>query len=246
MNAVTSNDVELELRRDLAAACRVSNRLGFTVSIGNHYSLALPGADDHFLLNPQGYLWQELSASKLIVVDIEGNKLRGEGRMRSVAFHIHAPIHKARPEARCVLHCHPPNLTTLSMIEGGRLTLSHHDNLIVNDRVAYDDAATGPAANLEEGFRLAEALGDKSVMVMANHGVLVVGPTVHDAFHELCAVERVCGWQLKAMATGEKLRRQPDKLRWHMKGAFGDILESRMLLDAWRRVLDKEEPDYRD
>jgi ribulose-5-phosphate 4-epimerase/fuculose-1-phosphate aldolase len=237
--------IELELRRDLAAAFRVSYKLGLNRSIGNHFSLMLPG-DQHFLLNPRGYLFCEISASTLIVVDGDGNLVRGNGEVRPVAFHIHAPIHRARPDARCVLHLHPPYTTALSLLEEGRLALAHHNNLIVNDRVAYDDAMTGPACDLDEGDRLAAALGDKTVMVMANHGILAVGPTVHDALHELLVVEGTCQHQLMAMWTGHKLRQQPDDLRWNYRGVWSDKLEGRQLLDAWRRVLDKEQPDYRD
>ncbi|MBV9813403.1 MAG: class II aldolase/adducin family protein, partial [Acetobacteraceae bacterium] len=136
-------------------------------------------------------------------------------------------------------------LTALSIIEDGRLALAHHDNLIVNDRVAYDDAATGPASDLAEGYRLADALGDRTVLVMANHGVLVVGPTIHDAFHELTVVEQACGVQLQALSTGMKLRNQPDHLRWNHRGVWSEQVDGRLFLDAWRRILDREEPDYR-
>ena len=240
-----AGEAEAEIRRDLAAAFRVSHRLGLNNGIGTHFSLMLPGSEDHYLLNPRGMLFQEITASSLIVVDYDGKVVRGEGVVRPVAFHIHAPIHKARPDARCVLHLHPPHVTALSLLENGRLALAHHNNLIVNDRVAYDDAMTGPAGGLEEGFRLAEALGDKTVMVMANHGILSVGPTVADAFHELLVVEQSCQYQMMAMWTGHQLRKQPDHLRWNYRGTWTDKLEGRFLLDAWRRVLDREEPDYR-
>ena len=238
---------EWELRCDMAAVFRVAARLDWNEQIGNHNSVMLPGSPDRplFLINPRGMLFQEITASSLIVVDYDGRVVRGEGVVRPVAFHIHAPIHKARPDARCVLHLHPPHTTALSLIDNGRLALAHHNNLIVNDRVAYDDAMTGPAGGLEEGFRLAEALGDKTVMVMANHGILSVGPTVADAFHELLVVEQTCQYQLMAMWTGQQLRRQPDALRWNYRGTWSDKLEGRFLLDAWRRVLDREEPGYR-
>ena len=236
---------ELELRRDLAAAFRVSARLGLNKGIGNHFSLMLPGHEDRYLVNARGMLFREIAASNLLVADFDGRVLSGKGEIREVTYHIHAPIHRARADARCVLHLHPPYTTALSLLEDGRLALAHHNNLIVNDRVAYDDAMTGPACDLDEGHRLAEALGDKTVMVMANHGILAVGPTVHDALHELLVVENTCEHQLMAMWTGQKLRRQPDHLRWNFRGAWSDRMEGRHLLDAWRRVLDKEEPDYR-
>lgn len=236
---------EWDVRRDLAAAFRLSARMKLNVGIGNHFSLMVPGRDDCFLVNGRGLLFQEITASNLLCVDFQGRVLSGAHPVRKVAWNIHGPIHRRNPNAACVLHLHPPAITALSLIEGGRLALAHHDNLIVNDRVVYDDAMTGPATSGEaEGDRLADVLGDKTIMVMANHGILAVGPTVEDAFHELTVVENACEIQLKAMATGLPLRKQPDELRWHMKGRWGDTLDSRMFLDAWRRILDREEPDY--
>lgn len=241
-----TESAELALRHDLAAAFRLSARMGLNAGIGNHFSLMLPDSEDRFLVNARGLLFQQINASNLLVVDFDGRVHAGAGQVRSVAYHIHAPIHRLRPDARCVLHLHPPNLTALSMIRGGRLALAHHDNLIVNDRVAYDDAQTGPASDLAEGDRLAAVLGDKTILLMASHGVLAVGPTVHDAFHELTVVEAACGFQLRAMATGLPLWEQPEHLRWNHRGIWSEKLDARLFLDAWRKILDRDEPDYKD
>jgi len=162
----------------MAAVFRACARLGWNEQIGNHNSLMLPGDRPLFMINPRGMLFRELTASSLIVCDLDGNVIRGKGELRKVAFHIHARIHLQNPAAKCVLHVHPQYLTALSLLEDGRMTLSHHNDLILGDRIAYDDAATGPAASNDEGDRLARALGDKTVLVMANHGVTVIGPTV--------------------------------------------------------------------
>jgi len=238
------NDTEWEMRCDLAASFRLSWRFRLNAGIGNHFSLMMPGSDDTFLVNARGLLFQEVTASNLLVVDFDGAVHSGGRPVRLVAHKIHAPIHQRNPAAKCVIHLHPPAITALSLLEDGRLALAHHDNLIVNDRIAYDDAMTGPALHDGEGDRLADVLGDKTIMVMANHGVLAVGPTVEDAFHELTVVESACEYQLKAMSTGMKLRQQPDNLRWNYRGRWGDKLDARLYLDAWRRMLDKEEPDY--
>ena len=235
---------EWDLRCDLAASFRLSWRFRMNVGIGNHFSLMIPGHDDRLLVNGRGLLFQEITASNLLAVGFDGTVHTGKHPVRQVAWNIHAPIHRLNPQAKCVIHLHPPAITALSLLEGGRLALAHHDNLIVNDRVVYDDAMTGPALMEGEGERLASLLGERTIMVMANHGVLAVGPTVEDAFHELTVVEWACEMQLKAMATGQKLRQQPDELRWRMTGRWGDTLDSRLYLDAWRRILDKEEPDY--
>src|SRR5713101_8650789 len=224
--------VERTLRCDLAAVFRVCARLGWNEQIGNHHSLMLPGSDDLFLINPRGLLFQEITASNLITCNLDGKVLRGEGELRKVAFHIHARIHLANPAAKCVLHVHPQYLTALSLIEGGRLTLAHHNDLMLDERIAYDDDMTGPAFSNDEGDRLARALGDKTVLVMANHGVTVVGPTAHEAFDELYAAERTCMYQMTARMTGGTLRRQPNDLRRGFSGRWGDKVDARLHLDA--------------
>ena len=239
---------EWRLRCDMAAVFRIAARHGWNEQIGNHNSLMLPQrhADDRplFLINPRGYLFQELTASLLIVCDLDGHVVRGKGELRKVAFHIHARIHLHNPGAVCVLHVHPQYLTALALLEKPDLALAHHNNLLLNDRVAIDDGGDSPADDNAEGDRLAAALGDKTILVMGGHGVTVVGPTVHDAFDELFIAERTCMYQMTAMATGQPLRRLPEAARRRWSGPWSGKLDARLHLDAWRRVLDREEPDY--
>ncbi len=199
---------------DMAVVFRVEARLGWNEQIGNHHSLMLPQSrvdeTPRFLINPRGYLFQELTASSLIVCDLDGCVLRGKGELRKVAFHIHARIHLRKPEATCILHVPPRWLTALSLLETPRLALAHHNNLPLNDRVAVDDGGIAPADSNEEGDRLAAAMGDASILVMGGHGVTVVGPTVHDAFEELFIAERTVMYQLTAMSTGLAVRRLPE------------------------------------
>lgn len=241
----TAEDREWALRCDMAAVFRIAARFGWNEHIGNHNSLMLPDEKEpRFLINPRGYLFQELKASDLIVCDLEGRVLRGSGELRKVAFHIHARIHLLNPNAACVVHVHPRWLTALSLIEDAELSLSHHNNLLLNDRTAYDSEGNEPVHRNDEGDRIAGLLGDKSILVMRGHGVTVVGPTVHDAFDECYMAERTCMYQMTAMQTGRKLHALPEALRRNHHGAFGERLDSRLHLDAWRRVLDREEPDY--
>jgi ribulose-5-phosphate 4-epimerase/fuculose-1-phosphate aldolase len=251
VHALSSNDAEQEewrLRCDMAAVFRVAARLGWNEQIGNHNSLMLPQhrADDppRFLINPRGLLFQELTASSLIVCDLDGRVLAGKGELRKVAFHIHARIHLQKPEASCILHVHPRWLTALSLLETPQLALAHHNNMLLNDRVAVDDGGVAPADSNAEGDRLAAAMGAASILVMGGHGVTVVGPTVHDAFDELFIAERTVMYQLTAMSTGLPLRRLPEDARRHWHGAWGEKIDARLHLDAWRRVLDREAPDY--
>ena len=251
IDTLTNSEAEAEewrQRCDMAAVFRISARLGWNEQIGNHNSLMLlqRHADDRplFLINPRGYLFQELTASLLIVCDLDGHVVRGKGELRKVAFHIHARIHLHNPAAACVLHVHPQYLTALALLEKPELALAHHNNLLLNDRVAVDDGGDSPADDNAEGDRLAGALGDKTILVMGGHGVTVVGPTVHDAFDELFIAERTCMYQMTAMATGQPLRRLPEASRRRWSGPWSGKLDARLHLDAWRRVLDREEPDY--
>lgn len=236
---------EWALRCDMAAVFRIGARLGWNEHIGNHNSLMLPDEDEpRFLINPRGFLFQELKASDLIVCDLDGRVVRGTGELRKVAFNVHARIHLANPKAACVVHVHPRWLTALSMLEGAELALSHHNNLTLNDRAVYDDEGHSPVHSVDEGDRIATLMGDKTIMVMRGHGVTVVGPNVHDAFDECYMAERTAMYQMTAMQTGLPLHRLPDSARRHHTDAFGQRYDSRLHLDAWRRVLDREEPDY--
>ncbi|WP_203072405.1 class II aldolase/adducin family protein [Falsiroseomonas ponticola] len=237
---------EWELRCDMAAVFRVAAREGWNEQIGNHNSLMLPGeGPPRFLINPRGYLFQELKASDLIVCDLDGKVLQGTGELRKVAFHIHARIHLLNPRAACVVHVHPRWLTALSLLRDTELQLSHHNNLLLNDRVVYDHEGDEPVHHNEEGDRIARCLGDKSVMVMRGHGVTVVGPTVHDAFDECFIAERTAMYQMTAMSTGRAMHALPERLRRNHLGPWGEKIDARLHLNAWRRVLDREEPDYR-
>ena len=245
LSSSRAEEREWALRCDMAAVFRIGARLGWNEHIGNHNSLMLPEeAEPRFLINPRGYLFQELRASDLIVCDLDGKVLRGKGELRKVAFHIHCRIHLANPKATCVVHVHPRWLTALSMIEGAEFALSHHNNLLLNDRAVYDGEGDQPVHSNEEGDRIARLMGDRTIMVMRGHGVTVVGPTVHDAFDETYMAERTTMYQMTAMQTGMPLHRLPEGLRRQHSGAWGEKLDARLHLDAWRRVLDREEPDY--
>ena len=248
LSSTDADQAEWHLRRDMAAVFRIAARLGWNEQIGNHNSLMLParepGSSPAFLINPRGYLFQELTASSLIVCDLDGKVLRGTGELRKVAFHIHARIHLRNPNATCIVHVHPRWLTALSMLAEPEVTLSHHNNLILNDRIAIDHEGVAPADSHAEGDRLAAALGDKSILLMGGHGVTVVGPTIHDAFDECHAAERTAMYQITAMSTGRQLRALPDTERRQWHGPWGEKMDARLHLDAWHRILDREEPDY--
>jgi ribulose-5-phosphate 4-epimerase/fuculose-1-phosphate aldolase len=237
-----------EARVDLAAAYRLAARLGFGEGICNHFTLMLPGTNDRFLLIPYGMHWTEVKASSLIVVDLGGNVVEGDGEAEDTAFFIHARIHEKSPSAACILHTHQPNITALCAIEGGRLEPCHQGALKFLDRVAYDDEFAGLALDTSEGDRLAACLGEKAILFMANHGVIVTGNTVADCFNDLYYLDRTCELQLKAMATGKPLKHIGDNVARHTHAQMmaGLGTQARNHFAALKRMLDREEPDYAD
>ncbi|MEH2492791.1 class II aldolase/adducin family protein [Bradyrhizobium sp. AZCC 2230] len=235
---------ELDYRRDLAALFRALGRMGMNEQIANHNSFMLPGSDDLFLINPRGLHFKEITASSLILCNMDGEVVEGDGELRKVAFHIHVGIHRMHPQARCILHVHPQYLTGLSMAKRGRMELAHQNSLALCDRIAYDEVHNGPVLNDDEGVRIARLLGDKTILLMGNHGVTVVGPSIHDAFDELYMAERTAMYQMTAQSAGLELQHLDDSLRYRWNGAWSERFDARSHLDAWRRILDREEPDY--
>lgn len=239
---------ERELRRDLAAAMRVAARQGWCEQIGTHFSLMLPSraeTPDRFLITPRGLLPQEVTASSLIVCDLNGTVMAGRPELRPQDVLIHAAIHLRHPAADCVMHVHPQYLTSLGLLAAPELALAHHNNLTLNDRVKIDQAGLSPATDAAEAARIATALDGATILILAGHGVTVTGPTVADAFDELYTAERTAMYQMTAMASGQKLRTLPQYKRRNWRGAWGEKSDASLHLAAWRRVLDREEPDYR-
>jgi ribulose-5-phosphate 4-epimerase/fuculose-1-phosphate aldolase len=240
-----------EARVALACALRWAARLGLSEGVCNHFSLAVPGDGERYLINPHGIHWSEMRASDLLLVDGGGAVLEGDAEaLEATAFYIHSRVHRARADARCVLHTHMPYATALTSLEGGRLEPVTQNALRFVGIVAYDEEEggyRGLALDESEGDRMARALTDKRVLFLANHGVIVVGPDLATAFDDLYYLERAAQTQVMAAMTRGKLKRvgdnlaretfmQMDKIRAHY---------AMMHFAALRRKLDREEPDYR-
>lgn len=235
-----------ELRIDLAAALRWAARLGMHEGICNHFSLALPGTADRFLINPWGWHWSEVTASSLALCDAEGRVLDGENKVEDTAFFIHSRIHLKAPHARCVLHTHMPYALALCTAEGGRLEMCEQNAIRFYDRIAYDDAYNGVALSRDEGDRIAAALGNRSIAFLASHGVVVVGQSVALAFDDLYYLERAATAQVLARSTGLPLRKiAPDVVAQTARQMVREQDQAARHFDALKRILDREEPDYR-
>ena len=153
-NVDHDEELEWNVRCDMAAVFRVCARLNMNEQVGNHISMMLPTNEGAFLINPRGSLFQDIRASDLVICNLDGELIRGRGDLKKIAINIHARIHVGNPEAKCVIHAHPPYLTALSLIEDGRFELAHHNNLMINDRVAYDDEQHGLVHESAEGDRI--------------------------------------------------------------------------------------------
>lgn len=241
------SDTIQQARVDLAAALRLAARFGLSEGIDNHFTFAVPGADDRFLLHPYGLHWSEVTASDLLVVDQEGRVLEGEGEVEVSAFAIHAPIHQRHPGARCVLHTHMPYATALAAVEEGRLEPVNQNSLRFHGDVAYDDDYNGLAGEVEEGERMVQVLGDKRILFLANHGVLVVGETVAGAFDDLYFLERACQLQILAMSTGRPLKKLSENMAAHTSAGFKrneGAPYGQVHFAALKRILDREDASY--
>ena len=232
-------------RVDLAAVLRWSSRLGYQQGVCNHFSFVLPGQDNLFLVNPEGFFWSELTASSLLLCDLDGKIVEGSGTVEQTAFCLHAPIHRHNKNAKAVLHSHTPYSTAICLIEGAKVEPVNLTGFQFSGKIAYDDNCQGGALATSEGDREAEILGDNNILMMRNHGPIVVGPTVAAAFDRLYYLEEVCKRQIMAMSTQKRLKQVPSPI-------VAQLSENIPLYDAYaqkhlaaiKRVLDREEPKY--
>jgi ribulose-5-phosphate 4-epimerase/fuculose-1-phosphate aldolase len=238
-------------RVDLAAAFRLAVRFDLHEGVCNHFSFMMPGQmrdGVRFLLNRYGLHWSEVTASNLLMLDAEGRVLQGEGEgeFEKTAFYIHSRIHLANPAAACVLHTHMPYATALTLIENGRLEMVEQNALRFHDDIAYDDTYNGLVVDDAEGDRLARVLGRKRVMFLANHGVIVVGPSIAEAFDLMYYLERACRLQVLAKSMGGTLRPvRPEVVRTTYRLLLADAPKyAGAHFSALKRILDREEPDY--
>jgi ribulose-5-phosphate 4-epimerase/fuculose-1-phosphate aldolase len=261
---------EWELRVNLAACYRLVARYGMTDLIYNHITARVPGPEHHILINAYGMLYEEVSASSLIKVDLAGNivdKGDTDYSVNAAGYIIHSAVHEARADAQCVIHTHSAAGIAVSAMEEGLLPLSQ-TAMRFHGHVAYHDYE-GPAFNRGEKGRLVSHLGDKSAMTLRNHGLLVCAPSIPQAFNLIYWLEQACRIQVQTLACQRPLHRAGDDVvaltaealsgteitldneastnpalrKDAQKGGSGyGLLEWPALL----RALDRQDPSYRD
>jgi ribulose-5-phosphate 4-epimerase/fuculose-1-phosphate aldolase len=240
-----------QARVDLAAAHRLAVMHGFNEGIFNHLTLRVPGTSDRYYQIPFGLHWSEVTASCFMEIGFDGTRLLGEGEVERSAYAIHAPIHRLKQHAGAVFHTHMPFASALSRLEDQRILPIGQTEVAIMMHTAYDNDYDGPAFDPAEGERLAALLGEKKVLMMANHGVATIAPTVSEAYDLLYYVERVAQVQLYAMWTQRPLHVLPQNVidetieQFRTMKPYGNQKPHVWHFAALKRMLDKKEPDYK-
>jgi len=244
------SDALTQAKIHLAAAHRLAVLHELEEGIDNHFTATVPGHRDRYLILPFGLHWSEARASDMIVFDESGTTLEGEGVVEQSAQCIHAPIHRLCG-VRVVLHTHQPWALALNMLEDNRLLPASQTAAFFHGHIAYDDDYCGVADSLEEGERLAGVIGDRKILFMKNHGVIVTGSSIGQAYKWLYKLERVCRAQVLALSTGRPIQVLSDDVVARVQAPSRNdrhsrVERERMYFDAMMRVLDRESPGYAD
>lgn len=237
---------EWQLRVDLAATYRLVAMYGWDDMIFTHISVRVPGPEHHFLINPYGMLFEEITASSLVKVDLEGNIVMDSPYFVNPAgFTIHSAVHMAREDAHCVLHLHTDDGVAVSAQDEGLMPLSQFA-LLVRPHLAYH-GYEGVALNHDERERLVADLGDKNVMLLRNHGTLAVGESCGLAFIAIYFLERACATQVRALTAKPHIPSQ--EALDTTKEQSQDLFKPGVDMLAWPallRKLDRLDPSYKD
>ncbi|GAA5016126.1 class II aldolase/adducin family protein [Streptomyces siamensis] len=244
---------ELRLRRELAAVYRLVAHFRMTDLIFTHISQRLPGPDNHFLINPYGLLFEEITASNLVKIDLDGNPVEPTPHpVNPAGFVIHSAIHKARPDAHCVLHTHTKAGCAVAAQRDGLLPVNQM-SMEFHNRVGYHDYE-GVALNLDEQQRLVTDLGRHPALILRNHGLLTVGESAAQAFLRMYYLEKACEIQVTAQAGGAPLVLPPaqvceytaQQLAGEADADFQDDIAYDLAWAALLRLVERIAPDYKD
>ncbi len=245
------SEEEWKIRCDLAALYRLVAHFRMTDFIYTHISARVPGPEHHFLINHYGVLFHEMRASDLVKIDLDGNVVDSYGQGRQVnaaGFCIHSAIHMARADMNCVVHTHTSAGMAVAAQKHGLLPISQHA-LKFYGHIAYH-GYEGIALDLDERDRLVRDLGEHRAMILVNHGLLVGGRTIPEAFNSIYYLERACQAQVAALSGGAELVLPPEEVRLHTAAQFnrpGDTSLPHYEL-GWvsaLRLIENDRPDYR-
>jgi len=249
MGQESGHQTEQELRVQLAACYRIFDYLGWAELIYNHITVKLPGDKEHFLINPYGLHYSEVTASNLVKVDIEGNIVEPtDYEVNTAGIIIHTAIHGARHDVQCITHTHTDAGMAVACSEDG-LRSDNFYSALLHNRIAYHDFE-GITVMDDEKPRLLANMGDKNMLILRNHGLLSCGRTIPEAFYSMWAMQRSCEIQVACDATGnalipvadEVLERTGQLMAIQSMGQPAGELEFK----AMTRIIDKLDPSYKD
>ena len=243
---VPMTDAERKARVELAACYRVFDMLGWTEMIFNHITVRVPGPELRFLINPFGLHYREVTASNLVLIDVEGNPLReSKWPVNRAGFVVHSAIHSSIPKAHCVMHTHT---TTGCAVAGLKDGLSPHNfyGAMLHGQVAYHDFE-GITVEPGEKDRLVRDIGDKPAVILRNHGLLAWGPSVSEAFLMLWTLQRACDVQIASSAAGAIHPIRPEVFPQTVRESGpGEKRTCEDVFAAMVRLVDARDPSYRD
>jgi len=241
------SDAEWTARQELAACYRIFDMQGWSESIYNHISVRVPGEDDAFLINPYGLLWSEVTASNLVKIDSDGNKLCSSPYpVNKAGFTQHGLFHRHLDWAHAIVHTHTPDtMAVCSSAEG--LTPTNFYACFFEGAVGYHDFE-GITVRAEEGERLLHNLGDNRVLLLRNHGPVVLGQTLYEMFFNYYMLQRACEIQVKTAALGQPIRVPPEVVAVHQRDRDEVALKDfgRADFEAWVRKLDTIDRSWRE
>jgi ribulose-5-phosphate 4-epimerase/fuculose-1-phosphate aldolase len=237
---------EHQLRIDLAATFRIIARLGMHEAVANHFSAAVSSDGRKFLMNPKWKHFSRIKASDLVLFDLdEVDTVEHRTDVDPTAWAIHGQMHRQLPQARVVMHLHPPFVTTIAALADPQIKPIDQNTARYFNRLAVDDSYSGMADSEQEGARLARLLGNKSRLMMGNHGVLVIAGSVGEAFDDIYTMERACQILVQAYGTGQPLKILPDDVAERTAQDWEQITDFSIAhFEEMKRILDAEDPSY--
>ncbi|MED5366415.1 MAG: class II aldolase/adducin family protein [Pseudomonadota bacterium] len=238
------NTAEWAARLELAAAHRLAVEHGLNEGVWNHMSLNSPDDPENILISPGHTYWDLVTASNLALMAPNGEKLAGGPPPIRAGWIIHHPVHQARADAKCVIHVHAPYITAMSIRKDMVLeTRSSQQAAAFHNDVAYYEVYDGALEDESEGQHMAEVLGDKRILMMRNHGAMVVGASVGQAYLDVYQLERACMYQLLAVGGGGEMQLIPDEVATAISAGARNYFNSKHFA-GMRAFVDARAPDY--
>ena len=236
---------ERDLRIQLAAAYRIFNHFKWDYLIYGHITVRVPGPEKHFLINPFGLRYDEVTASNLVKIDLDGNIVEeSEYPVNPAGFIIHSAIHATREDAHCVMHTHTPAGMAAAALKEPIKNIDFDSTSLTNQIALHD--FEGVTVRAEECERLSNSLGNKSVMILRNHGLLSVGSTIPHAFIRLHSLERACLVQTLARSTNDSLIEVSDNIAKAHANEIENSDKGELAFNAMMRLMEKIDPSYKD